>query len=87
MERVTIDTNLRFKNNTHEISLPGLSIIEVKRDKAVGISPFSQILRDLHIRPYRISKYIMGNVLLNPNLKHNRFLKKIVTVNKICYGT
>jgi hypothetical protein len=87
LERITIDTNIRFKDKNHEISLPGLSIIEVKRDKAVGISPFSQILRDLNIRPYGFSKYIMGNVLLNPNLKHNRFQKKIVTVNKICYGT
>lgn len=87
IERITIDTNLRFKNEIKEISLPDLSIIEVKREKSGGYSPFSQILRDLNIRPYGISKYIMGNILLNPNLKHNRFLKKVVTVNKICYGT
>ncbi len=87
LERITIDTNIRFKNETKEICLPDLSIIEVKRDKAEGISPFIQILRDLYIRPYGFSKYIMGNILLTPNLKHNRFLKKVVTVNKICYGT
>jgi len=87
LERITIDTNIRFKNETKEICLPDLSIIEVKRDKAGGISPFIQILRNIHIRPYGFSKYIMGNILLTPNLKHNRFLKKVVTVNKICYGT
>jgi hypothetical protein len=87
LERITIDTNIRFKNNEQEICLPGLSIIEVKRDKANGLSPFTQTLREFNIRPYGFSKYIMGNVLLNPNLKHNRFSKKIITVNKICYGT
>lgn len=87
LERITIDTNVRFKNETQEICLPGLSIIEVKRDKAGGISPFTHILRDLNIRPYGISKYIIGSVLLNPRLKHNRFLKKVVTVNKICYDS
>lgn len=87
LERITIDTNVRFKNNNQEICLPGLSIIEVKRDKTNGISPFTQTLRDLNIRSYGFSKYIMGNVLLTPDIKHNRFLKKIVTVNKICYGT
>ncbi len=87
LERITIDTNVRFKNNNKEISLPGLSIIEVKRDKADSVSIFAKALRELNIRPYGFSKYIIGNVLLNPSLKHNRFLKKIVTVNKICYGT
>jgi hypothetical protein len=87
LERITIDTNVRFKNNNKEISLPGLSIIEIKRDKTNSISPFTQTLRDLNIRPYGFSKYVIGNVLLTPQIKHNRFLKKIVTVNKICYGT
>ncbi|MDA3953630.1 MAG: polyphosphate polymerase domain-containing protein [Bacteroidales bacterium] len=87
LERITIDTNVRFKNNSHEISMPGLSIIEVKRDKANGISPFTQTLREFNIRPNGFSKYVMGNVLLTPNIKHNRFLKKVVTLNKICNGT
>jgi hypothetical protein len=87
LERITIDTNLRFKNNKQEICLPELSIIEVKRDKTNGVSPFTEALRELFIRPYGFSKYIMGNILLTPNIKHNRFLKKVVTINKICYGT
>lgn len=87
IERITIDTNVRFKNEFQEVCLPGLSIIEIKRDKTAGISPFTQILRDYNIRPYGVSKYILGNVLLNPILKHNRFLKKVVTVNKICHDS
>ena len=87
IERITIDTNIRFRDEKNEVRLPGLAIIEVKREKTGGISPFTQILKDLNLRPYGISKYIMGNILLNPQIKHNRFTKKILTVNKICYGT
>lgn len=87
IERITIDTNVRFKKGNNEIILPNLSIIEVKREKTGGISPFSQILHDLRFKPYGISKYILGNILLNPELKHNRFTKKLLTINKICYGS
>jgi hypothetical protein len=86
-ERVTIDTNLRFRNKSSELCLPDLSIIEVKREKTEGISPFSSILYEDGIRPKGFSKYIMGNILLDPKIKHNRFKRRIVTVNKICYGT
>ncbi len=87
LERITIDTDIRFRNELNEVGLPGLAIIEVKRNKTGGISPFTQILRNTLIRPYGISKYVMGNILLTPQLKHNRFHKKITTVNKICYDT
>lgn len=87
IERITIDTNIRFRKGAKEIVLPDLSIIEVKREKTGGISPFSQILHDSMLRPYGISKYILGNMLLTPELKHNRFTKKLLTINKICYGS
>ena len=87
LERVTIDTNLRFRNGSNEVLLPDLSIIEVKREKSISRSPFSAILYDEGIKPRGFSKYIMGNILLDPTIKHNRFKRRIVTVNKICYGT
>jgi len=88
LERVTIDTDVCFKTeDSKEIYLPNLAIIEVKRTKCGEVSPFNSILKDLHIRPFGISKYILGNILLAPNIKHNRFRNKVVTVNKICHGT
>ena len=87
IERITIDRNIRFSNENNEIQLPGIVIIEVKRNKTGDISPFTQILKELKIRPFSISKYILGNILLNPELKHNRFHKKIETINKICYDS
>jgi len=86
-ERVTIDTNIKFRNTKNEIILPNLSIIEVKREKTVLKSPFSLILHEMGIKPQGFSKYVMGNIYLNPALKHNRFKRRIRNVNKICYGT
>jgi len=87
MERITIDTNIRFKNGQNEVGMSEISIIEVKRDKATDSSPFVNILNDLKIKPFGISKYIMGNILLTPEIKHNRFNRKLKTINKISYGT
>jgi len=87
LERVTIDTGIRFRDRDHEILMPGLAIIEVKREKKGFASPFTHILKEQSLKPYGISKYILGNILLVPGLKHNRFLRKVTTVNKICYGT
>ncbi|HAN17562.1 MAG: hypothetical protein A2X13_03100 [Bacteroidetes bacterium GWC2_33_15] len=86
-ERITIDTGIHFKNNFNQINLPYLSIIEVKCNKAEGISAFTKILKDSRVCPLGISKYILGNILLTPRIKHNRFLYKINTINKICYAT
>lgn len=87
LERITIDTNIRFRNQEKEVFLPGFTIIEVKQEKAGLISPFTRMLRDIGIKPSGCSKYIMGNVMLNPGLKQNRFKRRLITINKICYGT
>jgi len=87
IERVTIDRNISFSDeqNQNEIEVPNMVIIEVKRNKSGDVSPFTKILKDLRIRPFGISKYVLGNILINPELKHNRFNKKISTINKISY--
>jgi hypothetical protein len=88
LERVTIDTNICFRdNNSQEVLLPNMAVLEVKRTKSGDTSPFIKTLKDLKLRPFGISKYILGNILLTPNIKHNRFRNKVVTVNKICHGT
>jgi len=86
-ERITIDTGIHFKSDINTVNLPFLTVIEVKYNKTEGISPFTKILKDFRISPLGISKYILGNVLLYPNIKHNRFLYKINTINKICYAS
>ena len=81
-ERVTMDVNLKFKNNKSYIKLPELGIIEVKREKGNRKSEILSLLKNKGIRPTRFSKYTIGSVLLNPNLKYNNFKKKLLFINQ-----
>lgn len=83
-ERITIDFNLSFKNEKgKDIDLPKLAIIEVKQDKYTAASDFLQLLRRNGIYEMRFSKYCIGSLLLNPDLKHNRFKSKLLAINKL----
>ncbi|GDX52340.1 VTC domain-containing protein [Bacteroidota bacterium] len=85
MERATIDIDLAFYRNgsTHKIELPNLVIVEVKQDVHSGISPIRRKLKEEKIYATSISKYILGELLLNKELKRNNFKSKLLTLNKI----
>ena len=83
-ERLTIDTNLKVKNNTNSsINYDKLIICEVKQKKYNPKSSFIKIVRDLKIYEMRFSKYCIGLVNLNTNIKYNRFKEKTLYLNKI----
>lgn len=73
-ERLTIDCDINFHNmrNENHVSLDNLAIVELKRDGRTH-SPIRDILRDLHVHPSSFSKYCMGCVLTDTELKQNRF--------------
>ena len=83
-ERLTIDSDIRFVNRHTRLSatVPDLVIIELKQDGNVP-SFFKKVLLDLRIKPKRISKYCLGTVLTNPNVKSNRFKRKLRYINKL----
>ena len=83
-ERLTIDSNIRFMNRHtgQTAEVPDLVIIELKQDGNVP-SFFKQVLLDLRIKPKRISKYCLGTVLTNPEVKTNRFKRKLRYINKL----
>ncbi len=85
MERATIDVDLSFyrNNNNKKIDLPNLVIVEVKQDVHSGISPITRKLKEEKIYATSISKYILGEMLLNKELKRNSFKPKLLTINKI----
>lgn len=87
-ERLTIDMDLQWTNiQTHQtIGLPPLVIIELKRD-GNSPSPMVAILQQLRIKPLKISKYCIGTVLTNPEVKHNRFKNKLRKLNKLIHTT
>jgi hypothetical protein len=83
-ERLTIDVNLAFRNPSEGIEkhLNDLVIIELKQDGNLPSFAKKQ-LSELHIHPVSISKYCLGTILTVPDIKSNRFKKKMIQLNKI----
>ena len=63
-------------------SLGGLAIIELKQDTTAP-SPMKEILARLRIKPFKISKYCIGEALTNPHVKRNRFKAKLRAIDKM----
>lgn len=84
VERVTIDNNITFiSTNDKQVLMKNLSIIEIKQEKFNLNSEIMQLLKNNHIRPFRISKYCTATTILNPQLKNNSFKYKLFLINKI----
>ena len=83
-ERLTIDCNLNFNNfiSGASASMDPLVIMELKQDGRAR-SLLKEVLFDLRVKPYKISKYCIGTVLTRPEVKQNRFKKKIRRINKL----
>ena len=83
-ERLTIDCNLVFNNliSHTSSSMDSLVIMELKQDGRAR-SLLKEVLFDLRIKPYKISKYCIGTAMTRPEVKQNRFKKKIRRINKL----
>jgi len=83
-ERVTIDLGLIFRDTEtgYTKNIDNLVIVEMKQDGALK-SYFRQYLNELKVLPGSMSKYCMGMVLLNSDIKTNSFKTKIRKINKI----
>ena len=86
-ERVTIDNIINFSQEKENKTLQNLVVIEIKKSKNNMDSGVSQLLKMNGIRPTSFSKYAIGSALINPNLKYNRFKKKLSYLNTIHDGT
>lgn len=90
-ERVTLDLNVAYAWEDESLALPGIVIAEVKydphraREGAWG-SPFVSAMREHGIRPTGFSKYCVGLSLLCPNLKHNRFKREHLLIERMVQG-
>jgi hypothetical protein len=82
-ERLTIDTGLNVENGTTSKMFENLVITEIKQNKYNPKSDFIQILRSLRIPEMRFSKYCMGMLHVNKNIKYNRFKPKLIQINKM----
>jgi hypothetical protein len=56
-------------------------IVELKQD-GMCYSPMKQIMLDLRVKKLKVSKYCIGVVLTTPEVKSNRFKRKLRQVRK-----
>lgn len=82
-ERLTIDLHLSFTKDGQEKKLDQHVILELKQERFNRSSFILTLLKQKGIRPLRISKYIVGNILFDKKLKYNRFKSKLLELNKI----
>ena len=85
-ERLTLDLNLHFFNDTNHAALSNIAIAEVKQEGLNRNSDFVKAMRKMHIRPTGFSKYCIGISILYPHIKHNNFKRNLRLVNKLMGG-
>ena len=83
-ERITIDSNIEFKNHHtgKSAKATNLIIIEIKQEGR-SRSYFKELLLNSHIQPKSFSKYCLGTILTNSEVKYNRFKMKLRYIEKI----
>ncbi len=82
-ERITIDLNLNYSDDSQSGSLDNIIIAEVKKDRSSQSSKFTYIAKKYHITPTRMSKYCVSTINLNKDVKFNRFKSKLLLINKL----
>lgn len=83
-ERLTIDLDLEFHNLVTDVrtTLPGIVIIEVKRDGLLP-SPATELLRQTRIKRCGFSKYCIGMALTDRDIKQNNFKTRLRYIEKL----
>lgn len=83
-ERLTVDRSLSFKGvNANKANLNDLAIIELKQGSATRATHTWNVLSDLKIAPFSVSKYCFGMILTDKTLKYNSFKPRLLKINKI----
>ena len=81
-ERLTMDLDLTFIKDQNEVIYNQLVVAEVKQEK-LGASPIIDIFKKYNLRPGSISKYCLGVLSTDKEVKHNRFKTKFLQLKKI----
>jgi len=81
-ERMTIDFNLIFEDDTDKVEMTNHYVLELKQSKSNSRSNISEILKKNNIREKSFSKYVFGIISLKKNIKKNNFLPLLKTLNK-----
>jgi hypothetical protein len=82
-ERLTIDTEMVFIDPKNSVNYTGLVIAEVKQGSSRDKSPFIDMMRAHSIQKKSISKYCLGVISLNPEIKKNNFKPTLLYLSKL----
>ena len=82
-DRLTIDTNVSFNDFSKSASMNGLVIVELKQEGPTIRPYLRDLFRNTQMMPVAVSKYIVGSLMLNPELKHNNFKNKLHLIDKL----
>jgi hypothetical protein len=82
-ERITIDLEIHFENQSRRIWMPDLVVVEVKQGKTDVFSSTVQMLKKLRVHESGFSKYAIGVSLLEEGIKYNNFKPILLKVNKL----
>jgi len=85
-ERLTLDVSLNFKstNVASQVSLPGMWIAELKRDRKPYASSFLTLIKQHQLSPVSFSKYCIGSALTDSGeLKTNRFKPTLQKISRL----
>lgn len=85
-ERLTIDLDFGIARASGTLMLPGVAIAEFKQEKgghAIRNAVFLQLMREAHARPTAFSKYCMGLLLTQPQIKHNLFKPQLRKLKRL----
>jgi hypothetical protein len=74
-ERVTLDLNISFHNNSDRCAFSHVVIAEVKQDKSCA-SRFTELMKNEQFRKGSLSKYCIGIISLYPHVRYNRFKRR-----------
>ncbi|MFY1111407.1 MAG: polyphosphate polymerase domain-containing protein [Methanosarcinaceae archaeon] len=85
-ERITFDLDLSFQTDECEYSYPDVVVGEIKHNCPLRQSPAGALLHTLGIRSTSFSKYCTGISLTRTQVKHNRFKKNLLLLDKLSRG-
>lgn len=82
-ERLTMDLDLRYTDAGTERALGPIVVAELKQSRADRSSPFVRIMRAQGLRPSGMSKYCVGMLMLEKEVKHNAFKAVLLMLERI----
>ena len=68
-ERLTMDINLSYNDSKNKGDLKHIVITEIKQERMSRSSDFMRIAKQMHLLPFRISKYCITTLMLDPSVK------------------